>query len=101
MVKFTPSKQFVSDLKAKYPNKYRLIVRRCIKNKSWDVKLALKEDSYIYKQKEKEEVVVDGDIQCFKCKSKKVKKIEKQTRSADESATIFAFCTICGNRWKI
>jgi DNA-directed RNA polymerase subunit M/transcription elongation factor TFIIS len=101
MVKFTLSKEFISDVKTKHPNKYKLLLRRCIKNKSLDLALALDEDSSLYRHKENKEIVADGDIQCFKCKSKKVKKIEKQTRSADESATIFAFCTVCGNRWKI
>ena len=37
---------------------------------------------------------------CRKCKSKKCTYYEMQTRSADESMTIFVSCIDCGNRWK-
>ena len=37
---------------------------------------------------------------CRKCKSKKCTHYEMQTRSADESMTVFVSCIDCGNRWK-
>lgn len=37
---------------------------------------------------------------CKKCKSKKCTYYEMQTRSADESATIFITCLDCGKNWK-
>ncbi len=36
---------------------------------------------------------------CRRCGQSKTQYMEKQTRSADEPATIFVTC-ICGNRWK-
>jgi len=37
---------------------------------------------------------------CRKCKSKKCTYYELQTRSADESATIFVTCLNCGKNWR-
>jgi len=37
---------------------------------------------------------------CKKCKSKKCTYYELQTRSADESATIFITCLDCGKNWR-
>lgn len=37
---------------------------------------------------------------CKKCKSKKCTYYELQTRSADESATIFVTCLNCGKNWR-
>jgi transcription elongation factor S-II len=37
---------------------------------------------------------------CRKCKSKKCMHYELQTRSADESMTVYVQCCDCGNRWK-
>ena len=47
-----------------------------------------------------EQIVAEGDIQCGKCKSKRVHRTEKQTRRADESVTFFCMCSDCGTRWK-
>ena len=41
----------------------------------------------------------EGLIPCPKCKSKKVRTTQVQTRSADEPATLFNYCTICKNKW--
>ena len=38
-------------------------------------------------------------IKCRKCGSEEVSYEEKQTRSADEAATIFMSCSTCKNRW--
>lgn len=52
---------------------------------------------------EKYEALDDGDFQaivrCRKCGSTEVRWEEKQTRSADEGATVFCSCTNCKNRW--
>lgn len=45
------------------------------------------------------EKLQDGLIQC-RCGSRKTSYVEKQTRSADESMTVFAKCHTCGKRWK-
>tara|TARA_B110001450_G_C17649400_1_gene492608 strand:- start:1922 stop:2374 length:453 start_codon:yes stop_codon:yes gene_type:complete len=38
-------------------------------------------------------------VRCNRCKSGEVRWEEKQTRSADESATIYCICTNCKLRW--
>ena len=43
--------------------------------------------------------VVEGVLECFKCKSKKVFSFSKQVRSADEPMSTFATCISCGNKW--
>jgi transcription elongation factor S-II len=37
---------------------------------------------------------------CRKCKSKKCSYMQLQTRSADESMTVYVTCLECGTRWK-
>ncbi|KAJ2911891.1 hypothetical protein MD484_g8524, partial [Candolleomyces efflorescens] len=39
-------------------------------------------------------------FQCGKCKQRKCRYRQAQTRSADEPMTTFVTCTVCGNRWK-
>lgn len=39
-------------------------------------------------------------FQCGKCKKRKCSYYELQTRSGDESMTIFISCLVCGNRWR-
>lgn len=41
-----------------------------------------------------------SNIRCINCKQMTVNFFEKQTRSADESATIFYQCQECGKRWR-
>tara|TARA_Y100000992_G_scaffold301662_1_gene273148 strand:+ start:2107 stop:2400 length:294 start_codon:yes stop_codon:yes gene_type:complete len=44
--------------------------------------------------------VADSVTPCKKCGSLKVTENSVQTRSADEGATSFFFCTKCKNSWK-
>ncbi|KAI9102467.1 transcription factor S-II, central domain-containing protein [Phlyctochytrium arcticum] len=39
-------------------------------------------------------------FQCGKCKQRKTKYFQMQTRSADEPMTTFVTCVHCGNKWK-
>tara|TARA_Y100000591_G_C21742255_1_gene650006 strand:+ start:524 stop:940 length:417 start_codon:yes stop_codon:yes gene_type:complete len=55
------------------------------------------EESFIIKPFEIEE----GVLECGKCGSKKTYSYTKQTRSGDESTTVFAVCCKCNNRWKM
>lgn len=41
-----------------------------------------------------------SNIRCINCKQLTVNFFEKQTRSGDESATIFYQCQECGKRWR-
>ena len=41
----------------------------------------------------------DGILQCERCYSYKTRYIELQTRSADESMTVYATCMNCSNNW--
>ena len=78
------------------PRKYPIVIRRlCSKMSLYE---AIQEYEPI--EQVEEEIMVDGDITCPKCKSKKIHRVEKQTRSADESATVFCYCSECGKRWK-
>jgi len=45
--------------------------------------------------------VADSVTPCRKCGSLKVTENSVQTRSADEGATSFFFCTKCKNSWKV
>lgn len=38
-------------------------------------------------------------VKCRRCGSAEISWEEKQTRSADEAATLFCVCTSCKNRW--
>lgn len=77
--------------------KYPIVIRRLYTGMS--IFEAIAELEPITKMQE-EEIMVDGTITCPKCKGKKIHRIEKQTRSADESATVFCYCSECGKRWK-
>lgn len=45
--------------------------------------------------------IVEGNLQCRKCLSKKIISQTKQTRSADEGETLFAICSNCDNKWTV
>lgn len=49
------------------------------------------------KNKERETTTL---YKCSKCKKRKCVTEEKQTRAADEPATIFVECLECGNKWR-
>jgi DNA-directed RNA polymerase subunit M/transcription elongation factor TFIIS len=46
------------------------------------------------------QVAMTNLVQCSRCKGKKISYYELQTRSGDESMTIFMNCLICGKKWK-
>mgnify|MGYP001354587647 CR=1 FL=1 len=48
----------------------------------------------------KKEAATD-QFKCSRCKKNECSYYELQTRSADESMTIFVICLNCGKRWKI
>jgi DNA-directed RNA polymerase subunit M/transcription elongation factor TFIIS len=44
--------------------------------------------------------VVDGVVQCPKCKNNKTWSVQKQVRSCDEPMTTFSICVTCGHKWR-
>nr|QBK91037.1 MAG: transcription factor S-II [Pithovirus LCPAC202] len=50
---------------------------------------------------EQDPVVAEGNIVCIKpgCESRRIRRREQQTHGADESATVFFLCDICGKSW--
>jgi DNA-directed RNA polymerase subunit M/transcription elongation factor TFIIS len=60
-------------------------------------------DAKIKRDKFKFEVKMEAStdaFKCRKCKSTKCVHYELQTRSADESMSVYVQCCDCGNRWK-
>ena len=49
---------------------------------------------------ENKEIVTTDMFKCGKCKKRECTYFEMQTRSADESTTIFIRCVNCGNSWR-
>ena len=45
--------------------------------------------------------IKEGEFQCSRCKSRKIKSTQLQTRKADEGFTTFLQCTKCSKRWKM
>ena len=43
--------------------------------------------------------IVEGVLVCFKCKCKKIFSFSKQTKSGDESTSVFAKCSNCQHQW--
>lgn len=43
--------------------------------------------------------IMEGILKCDKCKCKKIFSFSKQTRSGDESTTVFAKCSNCQHQW--
>ncbi len=103
-------------------DEYRLLILEIMENKrkgksAKEIMSMLKEGSYlenreecvIYKNKIKEHdaflvkpfEVEEGVLVCGKCNSNRTISYTKQTRSGDESTTVFATCYDCNNVWKI
>ena len=74
---------------------YAYIVRKVYKGSTLSKALEIKgpEEQQVFE-------VAEGDLTCPKCKSKKIIRKEMQTRSADESATVFCECFDCKKRFK-
>jgi DNA-directed RNA polymerase subunit M/transcription elongation factor TFIIS len=62
----------------------------------WDTKVF---EKYRLEAESVDLEVVDGIFSCTRCKSKKIITTSKQTRSGDESTTVFAMCSVCKNKW--
>jgi len=60
----------------------------------------LKEKELVLERSKAKEEDYNGLLKCGRCKSTKTDYTTMQTRSADEPATVFASCRICGNRWR-
>lgn len=60
----------------------------------------IKEDNLFQSLSAKETEAETEAFQCSKCKQRKCRYRQAQTRSADEPMTTFVTCTVCGNRWK-
>lgn len=66
-------------------------------------KAALKKinEENLFKSLAAQEAEAETDaFQCGKCKQRKCRYRQAQTRSADEPMTTFVTCVACGNRWK-
>lgn len=50
---------------------------------------------------EKRDVAMTDMYKCGKCKKRECSYYELQTRSSDESSTIFVRCINCNNRWRM
>lgn len=63
-----------------------------------EYRMKLKEhDGFLIKPFE----VDEGVLECGKCCSNKTISYTKQTRSGDESTSVFALCYNCNNKWKM
>ena len=64
-------------------------------------------DDLKIKQKEHDDFILnpfevsEGVLECNNCGSKQTISSTKQTRSGDESMTVFAYCVKCNSSWKI
>ena len=81
------------------------LIRLILQNKDITIETAYKilsQDITIeqIKENEDEQYIVEGEISCRKCNSKKVMKQDLQTRGSDESTTTFYKCVNCKSRWK-
>ena len=89
-------KQMEEDIwKKTTSSNYAYIVRKVYKGSTLSKALQIKgpEEEKIFN-------VAEGDLTCPKCKSKRIIRKEMQTRSADESATVFCECFNCKKRFK-
>lgn len=98
---FTVPKKIIKEWKQNFPTEFRLMIRRSITQKTLTPRKINTRTSVYDVQLNEKVNVVEGDLQCGSCKSKKIQREEMQTRSGDESATVFCRCTECGKRWKM
>ena len=70
----------------KHQEKYSILIRRILGGMTLEESLLELEP---IEKEELEELVAEGDLQCGKCKSRKIKRVSVQTRSADESETVY------------
>ena len=109
-------------IKSEDQDEYRLIIQEVISNsKGGYSDESIMEDvdkgRYLYNGREYDEYrgkidehdrflvkpfeVDEGVLECGKCNSNRTISYTKQTRSGDESTTVFATCYDCNNSWKI
>lgn len=75
---------------------YGYVVRRVMRGMSVEEAVATKQVHRVKRTYE----VAEGETSCPRCNSKRIIKDELQTRSADESKTVFCECSECGKRFK-
>lgn len=75
---------------------YAYVVRRIVSGMSFEQAMCTKQVHRVSKKYE----VAEGETSCQRCGSKRIIKDELQTRSADESKTVFCECSECGKRFK-
>lgn len=61
---------------------------------------SLEQQNMLTAQSAAEQSAETDAFQCGRCKQRKCRYYQKQTRSADEPMTTFVTCTVCNNRWK-
>ncbi|CAO1627576.1 unnamed protein product [Sympodiomycopsis kandeliae] len=61
---------------------------------------SLEEQNLLTAQSAAEQEAETDAFQCGRCKQRKCRYYQKQTRSADEPMTTFVTCTNCNNKWK-
>jgi transcription elongation factor S-II len=84
---FAPHELATMKCENTFPEKWADIVRR---------EMLRSQNAYVVNM-----VAMTDKYVCAKCKSRQISYYEMQTRSADESCTIFANCIQCGYRWKM
>lgn len=62
--------------------------------------LALQRQNLLNAQHAKDTQAETDQFKCSKCKQRRCKYYQLQTRSADEPMTTFVTCVNCNNRWK-
>ncbi|KDQ52541.1 hypothetical protein JAAARDRAFT_210488 [Jaapia argillacea MUCL 33604] len=60
----------------------------------------IKQDNLFHSLGAAEQQAETDAFQCGRCKQRKCRYRQAQTRSADEPMTTFVTCTVCNNRWK-
>ncbi len=82
---------------------YARVIRLLLQGKSYETaKETLKQDIRFKEVvvEDTDKYVVEGMTECPKCKSRRVRTTEQQTRGCDESKTQFNLCVECKHQWK-